>query len=291
MPGAQWFPGARLNYAEHVLPRPRRRRARDPARLRAARRWREWTWGELRAQTGADPRPACVALGVGRGRPRRRLPAEHPRDDRGVPGRRRRSARSGRAARRSSARARSSTASRRSSRRCCSPSTATATAASDFDRSDDGRRRSPREMPALEHVVRFGYLDGTGWEDGLPRRRTRRSSSRACPFDHPLWVLYSLGHDRAAEGDRPRPGRDPARAPQEAAPAPRRAGRRPRLLVHHDRLDDVELPRRRAADRRRRSCSTTATPATRTSDVLWDLAAGDRHDDVRHERRATSPRA
>ena len=70
------------------------------------------------------------------------------------------------------------------------------------------------------------------------------------PFDHPLWVLYSSGHDRAAEADRPRPGRDPARAPEEGASAPRRPGRRPDVLVHDDRLDDVELPRRRAAHRR-----------------------------------------
>ena len=60
------------------------------------------------------------------------------------------------------------------------------------------------------------------------------------------------------------PGRDPARAPEDAAPAPGRAGRRPPLLVHHDRLDDVELHRLRAAHRGDRSCSTTARPATRT---------------------------
>src|SRR4029077_386532 len=38
-------------------------------------------------------------------------------------------------------------------------------------------------------------------------------------------------------------GRHPARAPEEASPPPRRAGRRPALLVHDHGLDDVELSR------------------------------------------------
>ena len=59
-----------------------------------------------------------------------------------------------------------------------------------------------------------------------------------------------VGDHRPAEGDRPGPRRDPARAPEEAPPARRRAGGRPRLLVHDHRLDDVELPRRGAADAR-----------------------------------------
>ena len=40
---------------------------------------------------------------------------------------------------------------------------------------------------------------------------------------------------------------------------------RPAVLVHDDRLDDVELPRRRRSRPTRRSCSTTATPAPPTS--------------------------
>ena len=36
MPGAEWFPGARLNFAEHVLRPRRRRRRRDPACVGAA---------------------------------------------------------------------------------------------------------------------------------------------------------------------------------------------------------------------------------------------------------------
>ena len=81
MPGAPWFPGTPLNYAEHAFRGKRRRRARDRRRRRGRASDVEWTWGELRAQTRADRgRPA----GAGRRarRPRRRLHAEHPRDRR-----------------------------------------------------------------------------------------------------------------------------------------------------------------------------------------------------------------
>ena len=76
----------------------RRDRPRSPRRATAARS----TWGELRAQAAAHRGRAC-ARWASAGRPRRRVPAEHPRDDRGLPGLRVASARSGRAARRTSA--------------------------------------------------------------------------------------------------------------------------------------------------------------------------------------------
>ena len=81
MPGARWFPGAAVNYAEHVFARSRPRR---PVAIRHASELRglgECTWGELRRRDGADPRRAGGARRRAR-RPRRRLPAEHPRDDR-----------------------------------------------------------------------------------------------------------------------------------------------------------------------------------------------------------------
>ena len=59
-----------------------------------------------------------------------------------------------------------------------------------------------------------------------------------------------VGHDRAAEGDRPRPRRDRPRAHQGARPPLRHPRRRSHVLVHDDRLDDVELPARVAAGRR-----------------------------------------
>ena len=50
MPGAEWFPGARLNYAEHVF------RARDPAAVAVThaselRPLVETTWGDLHEET------------------------------------------------------------------------------------------------------------------------------------------------------------------------------------------------------------------------------------------------
>jgi acetoacetyl-CoA synthetase len=52
MPGAEWFPGSRLNYAAHIF------RERDPSEVavRHASELRpvgEWTWEELEAQTAA----------------------------------------------------------------------------------------------------------------------------------------------------------------------------------------------------------------------------------------------
>ncbi len=65
MPGAEWFPGATLSYAEHVF------RDKDPfgVALRHASELRplgEWTWGELRSQTAAIA-SGLRAAGVGRG--------------------------------------------------------------------------------------------------------------------------------------------------------------------------------------------------------------------------------
>jgi acetoacetyl-CoA synthetase len=40
-------------------------------------------------------------------------------------------------------------------------------------------------------VVRLGYLDGTGWEEGFLQDGPLEFAK--LPFDHPLWVLYSSG--------------------------------------------------------------------------------------------------
>ena len=52
MPGAEWFPGARLSYAEHIF----RNRDDDALAISHASELRpldDWTWGELRARAGA----------------------------------------------------------------------------------------------------------------------------------------------------------------------------------------------------------------------------------------------
>ena len=65
MPGAEWFPGARLNYAEHML----RRTTTDEVAVVARSNTREpveLTFGELREQV-ARARAGLQRLGVGRG--------------------------------------------------------------------------------------------------------------------------------------------------------------------------------------------------------------------------------
>ena len=64
----------------------------------------------------------------------------------------------------------------------------------DFDRAAIVASIGCRDSRAASTTVRFGYLDGGGWEDGfLAAGRTRSSSSPRLPFDHPLWILYSSG--------------------------------------------------------------------------------------------------
>ena len=231
MPGAPLVPRRAAQLRRARLPRQATRRPSRSATPRELRPLTELTWGELRAPTAADRRRPA------RARRRRRATASSP-TCRTSPRRSSAflacasSARSGRPARRTSARAASSTASRRSSRRCCSPSTATATAAatSTAARSSAGcggdadARGTPSCSPYLGS--RPARRARSPWDE-LPcaGAGAARSTFAQVPFDHPLWVLYSLRHDRPAEGDRARPRRDPARAPQEAAPAPRRAGR------------------------------------------------------------------
>lgn len=65
MPGAEWFPGARLSYAEHIF----RDKDADEVAIRHASELRdlsEWTWGELRERTAAIAQ-GLRELGVGEG--------------------------------------------------------------------------------------------------------------------------------------------------------------------------------------------------------------------------------
>ncbi|MBV9465816.1 MAG: AMP-binding protein, partial [Solirubrobacterales bacterium] len=65
MPGAEWFPGARLSYAEHVF----RDKDDDAVALRFTSELREldqWTWGTLRGQAAAIA-AGLRELGVGEG--------------------------------------------------------------------------------------------------------------------------------------------------------------------------------------------------------------------------------
>jgi acetoacetyl-CoA synthetase len=65
MPGAEWFPGSKVSYAEHIF----RGKNGDEVAIRHASELRslsEWTWDELRSQT-AGVAAALQALGVGEG--------------------------------------------------------------------------------------------------------------------------------------------------------------------------------------------------------------------------------
>jgi acetoacetyl-CoA synthetase len=71
MPGARWFEGAELNYAENMLLGPGSVSPRDPAEIAVLhaselRELQELTWGELSGQVAAAAGGLC-ALGVGRG--------------------------------------------------------------------------------------------------------------------------------------------------------------------------------------------------------------------------------
>src|SRR4051812_13688513 len=65
MPGAEWFPGTRLSYAEHVF----RGKDDDALAIQHASESRDlaaWTWGDLRRET-ARIRAGLVERGVGEG--------------------------------------------------------------------------------------------------------------------------------------------------------------------------------------------------------------------------------
>ena len=253
---AEWFPGAELSYAEHIF----RGKPDDRVAIVHASELRpqaELTWGELRAET-ARVAAGLRELGVERGD---RVAAYLP----NIP---------------EAAIAFLACASIGAIWSSCSPDFG---ARSVVDRlaqiepkvlfAVDGYRYGGRDFDrldvvaeiqgaigSLERTVVLPYLDpapdlgrlADAVELGRPRalERGRRARVRAAAVRPPALGALLVRHDRAAEGDRPRAGRDPARVPEAAAPDHRRPGRRPDLLVLDDRLDDVELPDRSAADRR-----------------------------------------
>jgi acetoacetyl-CoA synthetase len=66
MPGAEWFPGAKLNYAEHALGRAEDATAVAVVAYSQTRDPIELTWGQLREQV-ARARAGLRRLGIGRG--------------------------------------------------------------------------------------------------------------------------------------------------------------------------------------------------------------------------------
>ena len=199
MPGAEWFPNARLNYAEHVFA------GKDDAAvaiLHASelRELSELTWGDLRRQVAASA-AGLRGLGVGRGD---RVVAYVPNVPEAIV-------------------AFLATASIGAVWSSCSPDFGPASVVDRFAQIEpkvlfavDGYRYGGKDfdrrevvaqlqeaMPSLERTVVIPYLeadpgigglrDALHWEELLAAGGEAPLEFDRVPFDHPLWVLYSSG--------------------------------------------------------------------------------------------------
>ncbi|HMJ34759.1 MAG TPA: acetoacetate--CoA ligase [Baekduia sp.] len=193
MPGAEWFPGARLSYAEHVF---RGKQDADLALQHASEtRELDWmTWGELRDLT-ARIATGLRLWGVG---PGDRVVAYLPNIPEAIA-------------------AFLACASLGATWSSCSPDFGTRSVVDrfsqiepkvllavdgyryggkDFDRRDVVAALA-REIPSLEHVVLLDYLGSGEVEGAVPWGELIQQQEpldfAQLPFDHPLWVLYSSG--------------------------------------------------------------------------------------------------
>jgi acetoacetyl-CoA synthetase len=185
MPGAVWFPGARLNYAEHAF------RGKDDSAVAIVhagelRDQAELTWGELREQV-RQIAGGLRALGV---EPGDRVAAYVPNVPEAIA-------------------AFLACASLGAVWSSCSPDFGARSVVDRFAQIEpkvliavDGYRYNGRDFDrsgvvASIHeevggeLVRLGYLDGSGWQEGF--LRDEPMEFERVPFDHPLWVLYSSG--------------------------------------------------------------------------------------------------
>ncbi len=199
MPGAQWFEGSRLNYAEHLF----RDKSDDALAVQHASELRvlgSLTWGELRRQV-AEVAAGLRKLGVEQGD---RVVAYLP----NVP---------------EALVAFCATASIGAVWSSCSPDFGARSVIDRFAQIEpkvlfavDGYRYGGKdfdrletvaglqaEMPTLEHTVLVPYLnpspddsvlsDAVGWAELRSSGEGAKLSFDPVAFDHPLWVLYSSG--------------------------------------------------------------------------------------------------
>jgi len=185
MPGAEWFPGARVNYAEHLF-RGRRDGALALQHASESRPLASWTWGVLREQT-ARVRAGLAERGIG---PGDRVAAYLPNIPEAI---------AAFLATASLGAVWSSAAPEFGARSVVDRFAqiepklllhvdAYRYGGKDFDRAELSAQIA-REIGA--EPVRLGYLDGSGWEDGF--LRDGPLEFERVPFEHPLWVLYSSG--------------------------------------------------------------------------------------------------
>jgi acetoacetyl-CoA synthetase len=199
MPGAEWFPNTRLNYAEHVFA------GKDDAEtaiLHASelRELEQLSWGELRSQVAAVA-AALRGMGVDQGD---RVVAYMPNIPEAIV-------------------AFLATASIGAIWSSCSPDFGPASVVDRFAQIEpkvlfavDGYRYGGKDfdrretvaalqeaMPSLERTIVLPYLDpeadisaladATTWEALQASGAGAELSFERVPFDHPLWVLYSSG--------------------------------------------------------------------------------------------------
>ncbi|MDQ3758753.1 MAG: acetoacetate--CoA ligase, partial [Actinomycetota bacterium] len=199
MPGAEWFPGTRLNYAEHIF------RDKDPSAVAIRHRSEgtelaEITWADLSGRVAAFA-AGLRALGVERGD---RVAAYLPNAPEAVVGF-------------------LASASIGAIWSSCSPDFGARSVIDRFAQIEpkvllavDGYtyggkafdrmgvvRDLEAEMPSLSHTVLVPYLDasaeasrldhGIAWADVAAKGAGAELDFERVPFDHPLWILYSSG--------------------------------------------------------------------------------------------------
>ena len=201
MPGTEWFPGAELNYAEHVL-RNADARADETAIMHQSeiRKLGVVTWRELHDRVAALA-AGLKSMGVGRGD---RVVAYVPNTPEAIV-------------------ALLATSSLGATWSSCSPDFGVGSVVDRFSQIEpkvliavDGYRyggkdfdrmevvsRIQDEIDSLENTVLIPYLndqpdtgnleDAVLWGDLLAEREAAELEFEQVPFDHPLWVLYSSG--------------------------------------------------------------------------------------------------
>jgi acetoacetyl-CoA synthetase len=190
MPGAEWFPGARLNYAKHIF----RDRDDDALAIQHASESRElasWTWGDLRRET-ARIAAALRELGVEKGD---RVAAYMP----NIP---------------ETVAAFLATASIGAVWSSAAPEFGARSVIDRFAQIEpkvllaiDSYRYGGKDFDCSKKVeqiaaampntklVRFGYLDGSSWSEQNIKTGSGSASLTFEPveFSDPLWILYSSG--------------------------------------------------------------------------------------------------